>query len=1378
MKAYSNNSNIKTFTAERIANNKFTLLVSTIASFAINLLLIILLAADGISFGYVLFPMLLCVLDAVFLAASLFTNFKFAYSTLYVAVFTAAFALISVIFTVVLLDLISSERAVAITYVSFALWAAVSVVTVAAVVLGVLRAGKESNAIAAILSMLTLLACIGGYVYHTVDKGFFGQGGDEACRPITFVFDEENGHYVAKSLVKARGSTVVIPSTFNGVKVGAVDCSLLADKSIDLVNFASSDIRFENITALASVSDTLKVSAGKADIANIALQLYDQATDNSESISSILSFVDKLAPNDLAENEVCILFHYDESSYLNANGKYIPLWVGNTGDIFKLDHAADIDYVLHSDASDEALLATLYNSDANGGGYIMSALSNGRGEVLHGSRITDRITHVNVGFDKIYRIRVRADNDEKYELSDSFRYLDTAQSSLAYRFATVHTSATLLNAADQRNGFSLSWNYSYPNESSSTPLSSLPQLLASSAQSSVSLHPVWTLNAPSIIACKTQSGLTSFTYGDDLTLQGAATAPTDAFSLRYRWSYKGSTVATTESFDISKIKMLQAGQYDLTVTAYADEITSLTSSASESLDIQVQRKLLPITWLGMDGTDLFRRVYTAESSAPMITYDESALVYAEDAVSYTFNTDTLLNAGSYNVEVSLTGDCSSKYYVAADRKAREYVIDKKVVDLSWNTENLIYKKEKIAPTVAIVSGICLNDDLTVSAGGQINTGSYKTEAVLDGAHKNNYTVNEAHRFCNYTILPATLTVTWEQTSQTYTSQNLTPVATPIGLQGTDVIKDLGFTLTCKNAKNVGEYTASVAITNTNYVIAAEDKEHRFEITRAPLTLTYSNTEQIYSASDLSPSFTVSGRCSGDTESGLQIRLSTAKDVGIYTITATVGNGNYTILNPTLTNFTIKQKPVTVIWSNQTELTYNGEAQHPAINNQSGVFAQDLAQVSVSVDVAASSNIFVATSQYTAYAVLNDATGNYCLDEASATCRYKIVPKTLELRWSNIAFVYDGTSHLPEAEILSGVVLGDTVNLTVNGSQTNAVTNATATATIDNTNYRLKNPTQGFTVAKKTVTLIWSDLLFDYDGTLHKPTAQPTAADVIGADVISVTVSGQKNAGTHTASATTTNKNYSFTNPTQEFTVRQRTLTVVWSDLNPIYNASVQAPTATVSDNVISGDTVQIRVNGGQMNAGTDYTATAVSQNANYTLENSTVLFSIAPRTISAVFSNTTVTYNGSYQKPTVSFNGAAGNDQPSASILVNASAEGAKSVGEYTATVVLTDPNYTLDTTTASTAFIIVAKEVRVLWNGETSFIYDGTAKAPTANADALTLVYTYERYNSATESYSSIASKPTEIGSYRVSVSTDSNNHTLTNQTCEFTIQAASIAD
>ncbi len=192
-------------------------------------------------------------------------------------------------------------------------------------------------------------------------------------------------------------------------------------------------------------------------------------------------------------------------------------------------------------------------------------------------------------------------------------------------------------------------------------------------------------------------------------------------------------------------------------------------------------------------------------------------------------------------------------------------------------------------------------------------------------------------------------------------------------------------------------------------------------------------------------------------------------------------------------------------------------------------------------------------------------------------------------------------------------------------------------------------------------------------------------------------------------------NYEITFVNGTLTVEPKEITIAWDKQTSfVYNGTEQAPTAT-AESLVEGDECVITVSGAKKNVG-EYTATATAlNNGNYKLpadvERS---FEITPKEISIAWGEqTSFVYNGTEQAPTATAGSLVAGDE----CLITV--QGAKDVGEYTATATaLNNGNYKLPEDVKK-PFEITPKEITIAW-GETSFVYNGTEQAPTATAGSL----------------------------------------------------------
>ena len=327
----------------------------------------------------------------------------------------------------------------------------------------------------------------------------------------------------------------------------------------------------------------------------------------------------------------------------------------------------------------------------------------------------------------------------------------------------------------------------------------------------------------------------------------------------------------------------------------------------------------------------------------------------------------------------------------------------------------------------------------------------------------------------------------------------------------------------------------------------------------------------------------------------------------------------------------------------------------------------------------------------------------------------IAPRAATLAWTNTDLTYNGEAQAPAATV-DNLVPGDSCSVTVTGGRRDAGS-YTATATgLSNGNYVLAGTaTRAFTIAPKAVALSWSEDSFTYDGSVHLPAA--TVTGLVSGDSCAVTLTGgRRDAGSYTATATgLSNGNYALAGEvTRAFTIAPKPVEVSWSDTGFTYDGNAHLPTATATG-LVSGDSCSVAVTGGRRDAG-GYTVTATGlSNGNYALAgNVTRAFTIVPRAVKLIWSDTRFTYDGSVHLPVATATGLVSGD--SCSVAVTGAQRDA---GSYTATATgLSNGNYALPQN-VSQAFVIKPRTVGLKWS-RTSLVYNGKAQKPTATATGL----------------------------------------------------------
>ena len=189
----------------------------------------------------------------------------------------------------------------------------------------------------------------------------------------------------------------------------------------------------------------------------------------------------------------------------------------------------------------------------------------------------------------------------------------------------------------------------------------------------------------------------------------------------------------------------------------------------------------------------------------------------------------------------------------------------------------------------------------------------------------------------------------------------------------------------------------------------------------------------------------------------------------------------------------------------------------------------------------------------------------------------------------------------------------------------------------------------------------------------------------------------------------------------DFEIKQKEVTIEWSNTSVVYNAQNQKPVATITAGIVGSDDLTVVVSGEKKNVGVDYTAEATLSGAakdNYVIKsNKTQLFTITTKEIAITWTNTSLIHNKDQQKPTATIN----DGEIFAGDVVNVEVSGEqKEAGTYTATASLTgadSSNYHIVTLLASCTFGISDHSIPV--EPYTIVKADADGKPTSTRADA-----------------------------------------------------------
>lgn len=644
----------------------------------------------------------------------------------------------------------------------------------------------------------------------------------------------------------------------------------------------------------------------------------------------------------------------------------------------------------------------------------------------------------------------------------------------------------------------------------------------------------------------------------------------------------------------------------------------------------------------------------------------------------------------------------------------------------------------------------------------------------------------------------------------------------VAADGADVVFDDGVTITSSltSVRDAGKYTARATLdaeSAEKYVFKAGAETATFEIKPLEITAEWGEASFVYDGEQHAPSATVAGV--GEDVIGAEI-AGAEKNAGSYTARLTLTGekaANYTVANASHA-FEITPRGVTLVWD-ETELVYDGTAQHPTVTGVTGAVLGEEDAVVGSVSYGGAE--VNAGSGYTATATLPRG-GNYRI-EAGDTRTFGIERRTLSLAGKDVRKTYDGKAYAFSAADLTvtdGLVSRDSLAEVVTGV-TPSGAGATAkvaggpyefTLTVVANgekagNYTVTGVVSGsLTIDRRGITLVWDEAELVYDGTAQHPTVTGVTGAVSGeedevvASVIYGAGADATDAGDYTVTASLPEEsNYEITAGAEKsFTIERRALTFEARDIVKDYDG--KAYEFTTADLVlksgepaggaqISDIVIGVTPSGAgatAIDAGSyTFTLTPVVADAyakNYSLVgdfNGTI--NIAKLSVTPVWStDREFVYDGTAQRPEVKDIADVLEDEKGeilASVIYGGDTD-ATHAGNYTVTATLPeDGNYEV-TEGGECGFVIKPRQVSVTWTGGTEFTEDGEPHAPEAEcADAVAVVTTeyYERNGDGGRGRK-LAGAPDEAGAYiAVAVIADADNFEISGELeCAFDIAEA----
>ena len=490
------------------------------------------------------------------------------------------------------------------------------------------------------------------------------------------------------------------------------------------------------------------------------------------------------------------------------------------------------------------------------------------------------------------------------------------------------------------------------------------------------------------------------------------------------------------------------------------------------------------------------------------------------------------NVGSYTATAS---SLSNSNYKLPSSNTRSFSIAAKSLTITANAQSKTYGDAD--PTLTYTSQGLVGSDQISGAMTRATGEDVGTYAISQGTLSAGTNYSISYTGANLTINQRTATLSWANTSLTYTGQSQQPTCMVSNLKSGDACN-----VTVTGAQtDAGNHTATASsLDNSNYALPST-KTTSFTIAAKSLTVTADAKSKTYGDADPTLTYTSQGLVGNDQITGALTRAA-GENVGEYTINqGTLSAGNNYSISYTSSKLTIGKKTATLSWSN-TDLTYSGQNQRPTCtvsNKESG----DDCNVTVSVEGGDSKD----ANTYTATASGLSNT-NYELPAANTT-EFTISPKEVGLTWGETSFSYTGSTQVPTCTA-TGLIGTDVCSVTVEGEATAAGSHTATASSLSNSNYALPEAnTTEFTITALAATVSFGenpDETKDYGDDNYTKTATKTGDGTIGytsgnTDVAEVDAeTGEvtiKAAGEAVITATVTgNTNYSYATATATYTL--------------------------------------------------------------------------------------------------------------------------------------------------------------------------------------------------------------------------------------------------
>ena len=621
-----------------------------------------------------------------------------------------------------------------------------------------------------------------------------------------------------------------------------------------------------------------------------------------------------------------------------------------------------------------------------------------------------------------------------------------------------------------------------------------------------------------------------------------------------------ATVAANGDVFVAEGQKLAAGEYTV-VAEYSDNNFEMTF-VENTFTVVEENKYYTVDF----GFQTATKVYDATQMQLDVTVKISDTQEAVEDFTVTVNKNGgavqyICDVGTYDIVVDVDGV----------RYTASYTVTKREIDVTVENKTSVYGDSLVALTATTADSVANAEGLEniVSLAKQDGTAA-GTYAITGSYDNGNYTVN----FTNgtYTITQRAITVTVDNKESVYGNE----IATLTGkVTSGSVLADDGTVYALSTtASNVGSYDITGTCTNDNYSITFANTKGSYTVTKRAITVVIDDKTSVYGENLVSLTMRYaegSLQLVGGQTLTQVVTLTKAQgtDAGTYAIAGSYTDGNYTV-NFTNGTYTITQRAITVTVDNKESVYGNEIATLTGKVTSGSVLADDGTVYALSTTA----------SNVGSYDITGTCTNdNYSITFANTKGSYTVTKRAITVVIDDKTSVYGNNLETLTATTTDGVANADGIATIVALTKDEGATVGTYDITGEcvNDNYTVTFTNGTYTITKRDITVTVTDVETDNTVTFEALTQKfrwtVSQGNIVDGDDLNVEVYlviGETEitadnfratfcGGTHTLTARFDNDNYNISLQNGTLSVTLPRVTVVDVQTQYVYSGSAIVP---------------------------------------------------------------------------------------------------------------------------------------------------------------------------------------------------------------------------